>query len=177
MINRIKINSADVILENFKVGQGKIIISDLQFGSWSFYWGAMGSSIEEFLTRIDNEYFANKLCSKPTTFDAKASVSNVRKHIRENIPHYSFMSAQKEMRIEIKKLEKINSEEEFVSSMINLPESIMCYDLSYPEEKEFKSLISDIFTNEPWFFIETKPSKEYNYLVELLKALKTKLKN
>lgn len=177
MMNRFKINSADVLLENFNVGQGKIIISDLQFGSWSFYWGAMGSSIEEFLTRIDKEYFASKLATNPTAYDAKATVSNVRKYIRENIPHYSFMSAQKEMRIEIKKLEKINNEEEFVSAMINLPESIMCYDLNYPEEKEFKSLIDSIFTNEPWHFIENKPSREYNYLMALLENLKTKLKH
>lgn len=51
----------DVIVENYEIGQGKIIIEC--FGeSWSHYWGGMGkSNIEQFFQACDKYYLAGKL--------------------------------------------------------------------------------------------------------------------
>ena len=40
-----RINSTDIILQDFNKGEGKIIISNDSFGyNFSYYWGAMGKN-------------------------------------------------------------------------------------------------------------------------------------
>jgi hypothetical protein len=139
-------------------------------GAYTYYWGAMGGSMEEFLCSINKEYFVDKLCQKTGVFCAKESTQNVRRHIRKNLPDlpfWKFMEAQKEMRKYIKDLESCQSEQEFISICGDIPNAIMCFDLSYKEEKEFKDIIRDVFTCEPWYFIGEKPSRESEWLSEL----------
>ena len=178
-LKRLRVKNSDVFLEDYEVGQGKIIISNLDKGSYTFYWGSMGCSLSDFLLEISEDYFAGKLCKNSYEFDAKESTTCVRKYIRTELkcelPYWLFLSAQKEMREAIKELENTSSEEEFVSSMLALPENLICYDLNYQEEKDFKKIIDDVFKCEPWNFIEKKPSREYIWLKEFSRELKNHL--
>tara|TARA_R110002124_G_scaffold61218_1_gene167895 strand:- start:13 stop:561 length:549 start_codon:yes stop_codon:yes gene_type:complete len=180
-MNRLNIKTADVLLENYEVGQGKIIISDLDFGSWSFYWGSMGSKIEEFIQGINADYFANKLCVEREVFCSKATATAIRKYLKEelsdDLPWYKFASAQKEMREKIKEIENSYSQEDALHQMSTMHENLMCYDLDRQDEKEFLGIIEGVFSCEPWHFLQTKPSREYNYLHKLHKSLKTHLAN
>ena len=180
-LKKLTVNDADVFLEDFENGKGKITISSYEKGAFTFYWGAMGSDISQFLLDTNGDYFAGKLCNNAYSFDAKKSASNVRKYIREelnyDLPHYKFMSAQKEMREAIKKLEYVSCNDEFVARMIDLPDNLMCFDLSYQDERDFKSIITDVFKTEPWHFIADKPSREYLWLRDFHKALCVKLKS
>ena len=177
---KIKIKDADVFLENLGKGKGKITISSLNYGSFNFFWGSMGSNLEEFILSINSDYFASKLSTKSYTFDPKGSTKSLRKHIREelsyDLPYYKFMTAQKEMRKAIKKLEFVSSADEFISRMIDIPDNLMCFDLNHQEEKEFKSIIRGLFF-EPWHFISEKHSKEYDWLYGFHKELKKHLKS
>ena len=178
-MNRLNIKTADILLENYEVGQGKIIISDLDFGSWSFYWGSMGSKIEDFIQGINADYFAGKLCNTKDVFCSKTTAKAIRKYIKEeltyDLPWYRFASAQKEMREEIKKIEFSSSQEEALAIMSAMHTSLICYDLDRQDEKEFLGIIEGVFSCEPWYFLKTKPSREYNYLYKLHKSLKTRL--
>ena len=88
-MNRFNIETADIILENYEQGQGKIIISDLYNGSFSFYWGSMGENIEEFLKSINSSYFADKLCANQFVFSGKQTAKEIRKYIREEMKYDS----------------------------------------------------------------------------------------
>lgn len=170
-MRRIKIEQTDVFLENFeKLGQGKITISDPWMGAFTYSWGAMGSDILEFIKTINSDYFAGKLCCENYVFDAKTSVKNIRKYIKEDmkydLPYYKFTELQKELRVELKKLEKCSTDNEFVDSCFALPERLLCMGATYREENEFKDIISDIF-KKPWGFIGQKPSPEYVWLKKI----------
>lgn len=179
-MQEIKINNTVVLLQDFeKPGQGKIIIADDYMGAFTYTWGAMGCSIAEFIKSINSGYFSGKLCRNTYVFSAKKSVSSVRRYIKDELkyelPWYKFMPAQKEMREELKKLESCNYADEFINSMSCFPEHLMCPDLNYSEEKEFKGLIDSVFTCEPWHFIVQDYSDEYKWLCDLHRALKKKI--
>lgn len=180
-MNRLNIKTADIILENYEIGQGKIIISDLDFGSWSFYWGSMGCKIEEFIQGINADYFAGKLCNREDVFCPKSTATAIRRYIKEelsdDLPWYKFASAQKEMREKIKEIEYSSSQGEALHIMNTMHENLICYDLDREDEKEFLGIIEGVFSCEPWHFFQTKPSREYNYLHKLHKELKSRLSN
>jgi hypothetical protein len=173
-MKKITIGQTDIILENTRENQGKIIVSDGYYGAYNFFWGAMSGTIEEFICHINAEYFAGKLCNNMYVFDAKASVKNVRKYIREEmsyeLPWYEFMEAQKDLRKEIKKLLGCSCGDEFIQMIQMIPDNIYISD--YDEEKEFKEIIEDIFKNEPWHFISEKSSPEFMFLYNLHGKLK-----
>lgn len=138
-MNRFKIEDADIILENYENGQGKIIISDLYNGSFSYYWGSMGESIEEFLKSINSSYFADKLCSNRFVFSGKKTAKEIRRYIREDmkydLPWYKFQSGQKELRERLKEIERSDNQYEALSLIQGLPDNLMCFDMEYKEEK------------------------------------------
>lgn len=106
----IQIGSTEVILQNYEINQGKIIVSDLYNGSYSYYWGSMGGTLEEFIKSIDSCYFAGKLCTDMYVFSGEKTAKAIRRHIKQNmnydLPWYKYMPAQKELREAIKDLEK-----------------------------------------------------------------------
>lgn len=172
-----KIKETDIFLEDYEtIGRGKITVSDPWHGAFTYTWGAMGSTISEFIKRIDSGYFAKNLCSNLYEFDPKGSVKNIRKYIREEmrweLPYWEYMELQKEMRVELKRLEGCNTEHEFVDSCAGIPDRIIGFDSTPREEREFKGIISDIFQCEPWNFIEKRPTQEYNWLCSLHIRLK-----
>lgn len=179
-MKNLKIKQTDIFIEDFeKEGQGKITISDPWMGAFTYSWGAMGSKIEEFLRTINPDYFAGKLCRENYVFDAKTSVKNIRKYIKDelkyDLPYYKFPELQKELRTELKRLEKCSTENEFVDACFALPERLICMGATYREENEFKDIISGIFKTEPWGFIGQKPSQEYVWLKQLHSDLKRML--
>lgn len=175
-MNRFKIETADIILENYETGKGKIIISDLNHGSFSFYWGAMGESIEAFLKGINSSYFADKLCNNRYEFSAKQTAKEIRKYIREemkyDLPWYKFQSAQKELREKIKEIERSENQYEALSLIQALPDNLMCLELSHKEEREFNRIVRDMVSTEPWNFLQNDYSQEYRYLEELHKRIR-----
>lgn len=176
----LKIGSTDIFLDDQGHGKGKITISDGWMGAYNYFWGAMGGSLEDFLLSINTSYFVDKLCRLPYQFDGKLSARNIRKHIRTELayelPYWKFMDAQKELREKIKELENCESANEFVDACCRLPDNLLCIDLSYDEEKEFKGIIRDTFTSEPWHFIEESESREAIWLADLHSKIKAELK-
>lgn len=179
-MKRIKINSTDIFLENFEEGKGKIIVSDIYNGSYTFYWGSMASSIENFMQRINSDYFAGKLSTNSTVFSGKNTAYQVRQYIREqmsyDLPWFKFMSAQKELRQKIKEIEKCDNQYAALSMIESFHKNLDLFELSYEEEREFRKIIEEVFTQEPWHFLETEPSDEYKFLKKLHKDIVKHLK-
>jgi len=173
------IDGTDVILYDLEEGRGKIIIADGYHGAYTHFWGSMGSKIQEFLCSMNSSYFADKLCSKTYEFDSKLTARNIRKHIRYELsyelPYWKHMSAQKELREKIKEIEGCSSSDEFIHICSTFSESLMCHDLSWQEEKEFKGIIEDVFKTEPWHFIGEKVTHKYKWLVKLHGKIKNQL--
>jgi hypothetical protein len=181
MIDVKKIENTDIFIDDFdKIGQGKITISNPWMGAFTYGWYATRSHINEFLKDIDSDYFAKNLCRNMYVFDGKKSVTNIRKYIREelkyDLPFYKFQKLQKEMRIELKKLEACESDTEFVDMCRQLPDEIFCYDTTYDEKREFIKIINEVFKDEPWNFISRKKSPEYIWLKNLHSKLKKIIK-
>jgi len=61
-MDHIRVGSADVMLQDFGKGKGKIVISDDRNNyTFSHIWNAMGENgLAEFLTKIDEDYFVGK---------------------------------------------------------------------------------------------------------------------
>lgn len=180
-MKHIKIGNTDVFLDDKGEGKGKITISDTEYDyNFSFYWGAMGCNLEEFLLQINPDYFEGKLnMGDQGVFDAKGSIKNVRRYIREEmeyqLPWYLYPSAQKELRERLRWIEEYCcSEDEFVNDMTTLTESIYCMDLTRNEERNFLGIISEL-EQEPWYFIEKKPSQKSVWLKNFLPKLKKEL--
>ena len=180
-MEHIKINKTDIFLEDFGEGKGKISITDIDGYNYSTFWGAMNSPLDDFLYKINSDYFVKSLISsfKSQEIDINGTFRNIRKHIREEImPWYENMEFQSDMRkkLNILKEKCINndSQEYFVDKFFDFLNQLdfnLLNDLhSYGIEKNFKSI------NEPWYFIETKKSREYIWLEKLHLQLKKKLK-
>lgn len=180
-MTRIKINSTDVILDDYGKGKGKVIISDDLNGSFSYTWGAMGGSLIDFIQSIDSTYFANKLIhpAGKYVFSPRLSVKSIRRYIKNEmsyeLPWYQYMSGQKEMREQMRELEFCSSEHDFIASCHNLPDSLLCTDMTLDEERDFKGLLYSIFCEEPWHFIENTTSKTYNWLLQFHSQLSAEL--
>lgn len=55
-----KLDPVTVLIEDFKPGQGKVII-ECYGKAWCIYWSSTGDTISEFFQRCDEHYLANKL--------------------------------------------------------------------------------------------------------------------
>lgn len=176
--NVIKIGSTEVILQNYEINHGKIIVSDLYNGSYSFYWGSMSGTLEEFLKRINSGYFAGKLCNDQYVFSGKNTAKSIRRHIKDNMsydmPWYKYTAAQKELREAIKELERCESQHDAIYQIEKFKD-ILVLGMSSQEDKEFQEIMESHFNCEPWHFLETEPSPSYKFLVKLHKELKKQL--
>lgn len=178
-MRQIKIGTTDVFLKNERFGSGKIIVSDLYEGSYSFFWGSMGSNLEDFLKSTNADYFAGKLSNENHVFSPKNTAKNIRRYIKEemkfDLPWYRFMSAQKELREQIKQIESTSNEHEALSIIEGFHKNCFCFDLDRNETEEFTETLESHFNCEPWHFLETEPSKEYLFLKNLHKKILKKL--
>ena len=181
-ITKLKIDDNEVFLEELGPNQGKIILSDSYGHNYSYYWGAMGGTLKDFILHINEDYFAKNLGNKMRVFNPVKTFSNVRKYIREDMgyPYYWEMEFQKDMR---EKLKEFQSEVEdwggkytfvdrfFPSFVERLNYSLIKNDF---DRKQFENEINNI--TEPWHFIEEKQSDEYIWLCKFHKKLKKELK-
>ena len=176
----LKIDTANVFLLDHGDGKGEIVISDSENGTFTYFWGSMGSSLPDFLKGISTDYFVNKLCLNTSQFCAQKSVSNIRKYIRENLkselPWYKYQSGQKELREELRKLSQCRTSDEFVDMCLNLPyNKLSLIDLDRYDDEEFREILASFLRCEPWHFIDTVPTREAKYLAKFHVKLKQAL--
>lgn len=179
-MKHIEIGNTDIFLEDLGNNKGKISITDTEGYNYSHYWGSMGDSLEVFLCHIDENYFAMKL--KPDEdrgeFDAKLSVREIRKFIREeysyDLPWYKYMDFQKELREKLKDIERYSyNEEDFVRRCSDIANSYW-ESCDYKAEKEFVKIMGYLF-EESWDFIVKGESKHTKFLKKLLPKIKQQI--
>jgi hypothetical protein len=177
------IKKTKIILENKDENQGKIIIDDPDKGIYENYWGAMGGSIQDFILRINDEYFTNKLLGARSNqvFDAKGTFKELRKFIREelNLPWYKHLEFQKDFRKKLNNFQKnceyMNSDKFFINNFDFNIGTMPSYHLI--EDRWERERLENDFKNieEPWHFIETKESEESKWLKSIHFKIKQKL--
>lgn len=185
-LKRFKIGDVDIILEDFEVGRGKIIVSDNYDHNYSYFWGSMGKNtdISKFLTEINSSYFASNLLPHhdERVIDIKATFKNLRKFIAEelNMPYYKEMEFQKHMR------EKINDFKRSCEDWGGKHTFVYSFHSNFINDLDFY-LIDDRFDrddirrnfegiDEVWHFLEEKPSENYYWLERLHKLIIKELK-
>ena len=173
--SRLRIDDVDVFLEDFGSGRGKITLSGYGH-NYSYTWGAMGGSLQEFIMGMGPNYFADKLCSNTYKDSMPGTFKALRKHIREDIlPWYKHMEFQKEMRREISEWQAhCGSGDEFVREFTSfigrLPYHLIKDRLERQDiESEFQGI------SEPWHLIEQEISDEYVWLMKFHDKLKKEL--
>lgn len=182
-IEKIRIDNTDIFLEDFEPGKGKITISDTYGHNYSYYWGAMGRPLREFICVINEEYFTRNLLGTRSCYvmDCRRTFANLRKYIAKDmgLPWYSHMRFQEELREKLnqfqRECEEHPSNDYFVAMFF--PSFIDCLEFFWVETEWERKQIEKDFKNieEWWYFIAEKPSPEYNWLIKLHRNLKKKL--
>jgi len=176
----IKIANTDIFLDDLGNNKGKITISDTYNHNYSYFWGSMGGTLDEFLCNINSGYFADKLLGTKSNFIfcEKSTFTTVRKFIATelNLPWYKHQEFQKDMR------EKLNSfqndcenENHFVGNWSSFIRELDFYLIKDHSEqislrREFENI------SEVWNFIGQKLSPEYLWLEKLHGNLKAEIK-
>lgn len=179
----IRIDETEIFLDDKGDGKGKITISNTYGYNFSYFWGAMGKPLKDFLLSINEDYFVNKLANEPLAFDAKLTAKEVRKYIRVDLsydlPWYKYMEFQKGLREWIKGIEQVESEHTFVDYCYGIMNDyrINLYELDRWEQEEVRGILENTFKQEPWNFIQKGDSDEAVFLKKLFKKLKKELKN
>jgi hypothetical protein len=182
-IKRIKIDNIDVFLEDMGANKGKITISDTYNHNYSYFWGSMGGTLEDFICNINSGYFADKLMGYKTnyTMEVKKTFAAVRKYIKNEIglSWFEHLDFQKDMRERLKDFQQVCEEmdsryfvDNFFNSFVNRLEYWNIEGRFDREriEKEFKGI------SEHWYFIVEKPNEEYLWLERFHKKLKRALR-
>lgn len=94
---------ADIAID-YAPGKGLIQIAS-DYGNWSYYWGATGSSFKKFLSQIDIHYTAGKF-GADGYFDHEATISLFKKYIIDGI-----YDAEKR-RLMFRELEELKEQEQ-----------------------------------------------------------------
>lgn len=183
--NTFFIDDSEISIENKGENKGRITVFNKQKGSYEMYWGAMGGTIEEFLVRINSDYFTDKLLGKTSmqVFDCRGTFASLRKFIREDIglPWYRYQEFQANLRENLnlfqERCQEYNSDKYFVDHfydyLCRYPSFYLIDDIYEQEriKKEFKSI------SEPWNFIQTKESDTTKWLKLLHVKIKKKLQS
>jgi hypothetical protein len=170
-----RLNSTDVILQDYQDGQGKIIISNDDRGyNFSYYWGSMGSGscLSDFLIRINSEYFARKLGTCKEIFDADKTFRVIRKTLKKELPWYKHLEFQKEFRVKLNDFQSQCSDDVngFYYFLRDFTESLDYYLVEGSDRDEVKSIIDNLFSYSD--YICTKPSPETIWLEDFHGKLK-----
>lgn len=182
-LRRIRIDNVDVFLEDLGNGKGKITISDTYDHNYSYFWGSMGSTLEEFICSIDSGYFVHKLIphSRDTVIDVKKTFAEVRRYIREEIglAWYQHLAFQADMRQRLSQFQLYCEEWDsryFVDNFF--PSFVDRLDYWLIEDRHERKQIESAFNGitEYWYFIQEKPSREYEWLEKFHGKLKKQLK-
>jgi len=172
-LNSTLVKIDDAVIELIDCGEGtghiKVNASDAGLGHFSYYWGAMGTSIVPFVASINEGYFLNKLNPYDRgVFCARATLKQVRNFVKESLRWHECLKEQKRLRQELKKLEDIDDEDRMVRALGRLS-------VEDSDNYRFKEVISAI-QSEPWSFLDRTNSKYNIFLGKLFKKLKTRLK-
>lgn len=181
-VTRIKIDNCDVFLEDLGNGKGKITISDTYDHNYSYFWGAMGSTLAEFLSGINKEYFAGKLMNSNSQWemDTARTFKTIREHIKTelDLPFYKHMEFQKDMREKLREFQR-DCENEGDNYFVSFFHSCFVNRLDFyliddrHERKEVESNFKGFC--EVWNFIEQRHNKEYLWLERFHGKLKATL--
>jgi hypothetical protein len=180
----LRIDDTDIFLQNYGLGEGKITVSNTWGRNYSYYWGAMGGTLEEFLCRINEDYFAQNLFGPKTSsiVDAKRTVTAIRKHIRSEIglKWYEHQEFQKHMREILNSFQRQIEESPNADYFVNVFDSGFLNRLDFGlieashraknMEEDFRSSMS-----ECWYFIVETDSEEYKWVKALHGEIKKAL--
>jgi len=162
---RFKIDEYQIIMEELGENQGKIIITRWDNRNYSYYWGAMGKTLNEFIKSINGHYFANALISseRQWIFDVKETLSSVKEDLKYEIEGGAF---RRHLYNEFKSLLECDDMNDFDSQY----RDIITYQVDF-------SLIVDsydrnrieCYLNELnlFHYFQKKYSNEYNDIVKL----------
>lgn len=181
---QLRIGDTDVILNDFELGQGKLIISNDGYGyDFSYYWGAMGkeTTLKDFICHISGDYFVGKLGpTEQGDIDLKATMKDVRAYWKkEGIPWYKEMDLQKDLRYELNKIEReCYDDRHFVEMMGRIKDAFFFTQTSlsngYVLKCDFEESLDEL-CSEPWNFIINKPHKKNVWLEKFHEKLKKAL--
>ena len=179
-IKKIRIDNTDIFLEDFEPGKGKITVSDTYGHNYSYFWGAMGRPLAEFICVINESYFASNLIGLRSCYvmDVRRTFAAIRKFIVKelDLPYYKHMEFQKNLREVLntfqRECEERPTNDFFVSAWhCSFIESLNYYEI---EDWRDREKVKNEFDNicEQWNFIVEKESPEYLWLATLHKKLK-----
>lgn len=184
-MNKHTILEHDVILENLKPGQGKVIIAGPTLNT-SYYWGSMGSSLEEFICSIDLGYWTKNLLpydvERPV--DTRKTFAAFRKQLKENLGYeligygwWKEMEFQEQMRKEIQKAQDSTEGDHSFMYILNSLPGKMPYSLIRDryDQKVFEETI-EMTCAEPWHYLVHGQSREEKILAEIYSVLRKRLK-
>lgn len=177
----LKIRGVEITLENHELGQGRITIKGSNL--FSMFWGSMGGTIQEFLCKINSDYFASKLqgSERSETFNVKQTFKELRRFIREDLDlqWYKHLEFQKDLREKLRGFEVECREYPYDRFFVDNFHFNFCINPDFylinnkweceRIEKEFKNI------TEPWHFIQTSESENTKYLKSLHKQIVRKL--
>jgi hypothetical protein len=179
------VGGTEIMLENKGESKGEIKIIDPERGTYTYFWGSMGSDIQGFMVRINGHYFLDKLLGHRASqvFDVKKTFKELRRFIRYelDLPWYKHLDFQKDLREKLSNFqtncEEINSDRYFVDSFDfnvgTMPDFYLIEDRWEREriQRDFNNI------SEPWYFIQTKLSEEAKWLKLLHSKIKKKIQS
>lgn len=145
----------DVYLEDRGPSQGQITITC--YGkSWAAYWGGMGGdTIAEFFCRCDEHYLAGKLSSTPSeVFDPEGLAAKARSEI---IQRRRWTELSRE---DARRLYEAADQIDGIDDPRDAPENLM----------------HEIFGDDWWLGLPSKPNPDYQYLCRIIKAVQSALR-
>jgi hypothetical protein len=179
-LQHIKIKDTDIILQDFEFGGGKLIISNNQY-DLSYTWGAMSTTLKEFLLRINSDYFVRNMTNvRHDPMCAKSTMKAIRKAIASELPWYKYMAFQKNLRMNLKIFQSryMDNEREFVDCFSDFHKELDYYLIEDKyDRKDVEGIFESICTQEPWHFIETTEHPQKKWLAILFKDLVVYLKS
>jgi len=178
-VKKIRIGYADIFLEDFEPGQGKITISDaVNKRNYSYFWGAMGSDIATFIKRINEDYFTDKLLGirEAQNFSSRKTFAKVREHIKTFLPWYEHKEFQKELREELNNFQRdCDNDRDFVNGFYYVVDRLPWYEIDNEFVRKYIREDFEEMAKEPWHFIDTEESRESKDLKVLFKKLQKQL--
>lgn len=173
ILKKVSLPEADIVLDFMGDGQGRVHIANHGGNSYSYYWGAMGCSLDKFICSVSSDYFCNNLVSNKWDFDSAGTFKKLREFIKSelSLPWYRYPEFQKDMRQKLREFQgDVTTLNEFVFGWDSFISSLDFYliDDRYDQreiEKNFKNV------SEVWHFGSTKPSREYLWVEKIHKKL------
>jgi hypothetical protein len=166
----------DKIRFTINASKNQIWINKGTYNSWS----SPGSDFIEFLTRLNKEYFIDKVFPNQEKFDKKATLASFRKKLNEICPSYKSPEFIKSIRFEIRMADwQMTDEESFVNAIHSIDVKFkyeLYHELSTKKHTDFDFDEYKWCFSEPWQFIVKKNSGFVENVWKAFSKLQLKLK-